>query len=464
MKEILFTNHEKEISQEKDIRNIVLIFGDSYLTETACNNILKILVPEDKKDFFVEKYDGNFKNLPEVCEIVFTYSFFSSKKIVIYENPAFFEKKADNKKICEKIRSQYLSNRLDLAASAMLRLVDKDDDIFTDEWTEKIISEFFEKEDDSSWVKAVVEYGRDNNIKFSGKKDEESFFSDVLDRDFPDDNYLLIISPKIDKKKKIYKKIKEKGIVIDCSLPSGSRKQDRDKFEKTARDIVFRQLEKNNSGKKLKSEALSLLLEYSGDDLRALSGNLNKVLTYSSSKNFISAGDIKKVLERTREDPIFSFTGAVSEKKIKEALFYMHSLFSSGYHPLQILAALTNQINRLLIAKEFLLSDSGKDIFNNGTNYNVFTKVVVPVIENYDKNIESIVNDLVPGKAKLKKDYLLLGGKKSFYPVFLLLKNALNFEISALKKGIISLGEIDLRIKNGADSEKETENFLFQLL
>lgn len=463
MAEALFSDHEQVLSKKDGIPNILFLYGDPYLVDIVLKKAVSIILPGQNNDFAMEKYDGTIKNVDEILDIVFTFSFFSDQKVVIYNNPPFFEKNIDYKKIASKVKKEYLGNRIDLAASAFLKLgngVDKKE-IYSDEWKNEIISKFFPAENESSWIDSIVELAKDKKLKSAGLDEESESFLKALDKELPPENYLIITGTKTDKKRKVYKKLKEKALIIDSSLPMGVRKKDKEQRESIARNLISNQLLK--SGKKLtiNSDAVLLLLDYSGDDLRTLSKNLNQVITYSSEKKAIGSDDIKKILKRTREDPIFSFTGAVSERKKEESFFYMDSLISSGYHPLQIFSALFNQINRLFIARDFL-SSSFSNTWNVGLNYNIFTSMVIPEVNGYDENISKIIDGFEEKGRKLKGDYLLLGKSKNYYPLFLLFKNSSCFEKEHLKKAVIELYEADNLIKKGADSVKTLEGFLFR--
>lgn len=465
MSEISFFDLEKKITGLKINSGIFYIYGDSYLCDEAKTKIIEFLLSSEKNEFSVEKYDGNFKGIDEVLENVFTYSFFSDKKIVVYENPSFFESSTDKQKAFDKIKKSYSQNRLDLCAPALIRMFGSelsDDDSFYDELGEKIKADFLKDQDDNSWIDQVISYARENNIQAGGKKEEGDVFLQWLDKEFPQNNYLLIISSKTDKKRKVYKKINEKGKIINCLLPLGSRKADKDQREAAAKKIISEELLKAGKNKGTSSETINLLLEYSGDDLRTLVKNLDQVIVYSGSKKIISSEDVKNVLERTREDPVFSFTGAVAERNVEDALFYMYSLVSGGYHPLQILASLYNQFSNLLLGAEFIKNYSKN--FYSKMNYNLFLDTVVPEIGEYDDNFLKKIEDLSIKKSKQDNGYLVAGGKKSYYPVYLLFNNCQKYKIDELKKALIGLGDVDNEIKNGADPLKIMENFIFSVL
>lgn len=464
MAEALFSDHEKYLSKKNELPNIIFLYGDPYLVDIAREKAVSSILPGENTDFSVEKYDGTIKNVNEILDIVFTFSFFSDNKVVVYNNPPFFEKNIDYEKIAARSKKDYEENRSDLSASSFLRLgnaINSKEELYSDKWKNEIISKFFSLEKNTSWIDSIVELAAEKKMTAAGSDEENDLFLKALDKEFPSGNYLIITGNKTDKKRKIYKKLKEKALVVDCSLPMGARKKDKEQREAIARDLISRELVK--SGKKLtiNSDAVFLLLDYSGDDLRTVSKNLNQVITYSSEKKVIGSEDIKKILERTREDPVFSFTGAVAEGKKEESLFYMYSLISGGYHPLQIFAALFNQINRMYLARDFIASRFSQN-WNRNINYNIFTKLVVPEINAYDENISSLTDTFLEKGRKLKSDYLLLGKGKNYYPLFLLLKNASLFEKSHLEKALILLGECDYLIKTGADPVKSLENFLFR--
>jgi DNA polymerase-3 subunit delta len=465
MAEVQFADHEKVIKNGADLDNICFIFGDPYLVDIIKDKIISLLVPTEKNQFSVEKYEGDIKGAEEVCTAVFSDSFFSDKKIVVYNNPSFFGKSKNTKNSASKVKQHYEKNRPDLAAAALLNLYSNDfkgNDLFFDELKEKAKQDYFKDETYDSWLDSVIEYAKDNNFAPKDSKKETDVLIDNLDKKFPDKNYLIITSEKTDKKTKVYKKLKEKGLVIDCHLPEGMRKKDKEERRKAAEKVISAELSKSGRKVNIDVSAVNLLMDYSGDDLRTLSKNLNQVLTYNSGKKTVKSEDIVNILERTREDPIFVFTGAVMEKKTGDAVFFMKSLISNGYHPLQILSALSNQLVKLLAAGEFVHEYSKS--YYKGMHYNQFTAAVVPEINEFDKQTANTAELFEEKGKKLKKDFYILNNKKNYYPVYLLMKSASLFTMKELRQGYIMLGELDYDIKNGSDPVRSVENFLFSFL
>ena len=58
--------------------------------------------------------------------------------------------------------------------------------------------------------------------------------SKVIEKEFPKDNHLIILTDIVDKRRSLFKVIREVGTIIDCSVPKGERRAD-----KTAQESVL---------------------------------------------------------------------------------------------------------------------------------------------------------------------------------------------------------------------------------
>ena len=122
-----------------------------------------------------------------------------------------------------------------------------------------------------------------------------------------------------------------------------------------------------------------------GFALCAFLNNLEKLVNYVGDRKEITVEDVQAVLERTKKDPLYDFTNAVTDKNTENALFYMDSLLSGGDvgHPLQLLAAISNQIRKLMIVKDFTESRHGRD-WHAGVTYATFKRRIMPSIQAFD--------------------------------------------------------------------------------
>nr|NJM01532.1 DNA polymerase III subunit delta [Desulfobacula sp.] len=175
-------------------------------------------------------------------------------------------------------------------------------------------------------------------------------FTDFLDKGgLPPGHSLVLMTGAIDKRRRTYKALEEKGLVIDCFVAEGARKADQDEQEKIFQTVSDQALSK--AGKTLGRQAFHLLMDLTGLDFERFAGNLEKLIVYSGDRNAISPEDVHAVVTRDKKDPIFKLTNAFMDKEAKDTLFYLHSLFKDGAHPLQILKVFENQIRKLILVK-----------------------------------------------------------------------------------------------------------------
>ena len=238
-------------------------------------------------------------------------------------------------------------------------------------------------------------------------------------------------------------------------------------------------LKPNN--KEMDKGAYPALLEMTGFDLRIFCGSLEKLIDYVGKRNAITVEDVEAVLKRSKKDPIYDFTNAVADRQIEKALFFLNSLLAADFHPLQILAAVANQVRRLTLAKDFAKSQQAKG-WHAGLSFNAFQQSVMPAIVAYDQEFLKILEswdnpvfssgdiDKRParGKGKKKKkiqtDLLLARNPKNAYPVYQLMKKSERYSKTELLAAVGLLNETDVQLKlSGQDPKLILERFLFKL-
>ena len=197
------------------------------------------------------------------------------------------------------------------------------------------------------------------------------------------------------------------------------------------------------------------------------------LISFAGDRKTITDADVTAVLQRTRKDPIFEFTNAVADRDLSAILSLMNSLLHEGLHPLQLLAAVANQIRRLLLAKDFIVRDQGRS-WSDRMTFPQFKSGPFKAVLADDGSFatlveawESILTPPVDGKKKKKtasSDLVLAKNPKSPFPVFQTLKKAERFPRDDLMSAMIDLSEIDLRMKStGQDPRMLLETFLVKL-
>ncbi len=326
--------------------------------------------------------------------------------------------------------------------------------------------------DDDRCLDDIIAFCLEKGRKVPKIIDNESILCRAIEKGFPAGHRLLITTDTVDKRRKLYKTIREQGVIVDCSVPKGDRKADKTAQEAVLADTVHAVL--RDSGKSLAPDAYKALIETTGFELRAIVNNLEKLVSYVGGRDIITRKDIVSTLKRTKKDPVYAFTGAFTSRNREDALFFMNALMSAGQDALraeQILVALLNQVRKLLLIKEFVSSPLGQ-IWRSGCHYNTFRTNVLPVVEKSDSklletlqqwrdDLDGPVNDEVKplkkrsrGKKKqLKTDLLLAKFPHNPYPIYQLFNNAENFSKQELLQAYEYLSMADLRIKSGSDNK-----------
>ncbi len=307
-----------------------------------------------------------------------------------------------------------------------------------------------------------------NEIVFS--QQELDHFMDFIEKGIPEDHYLILTNNLVDKRKKIFKEIKEKALIIDCKVASGSRKADIDEqravFQTIARQVL------SKAGKNLEPRAFISLVDLTGFDLELFSRNLEKLIVYAGKNPNITNADVNRVINRDKTDPIFNLTNALMEKNTENTLFYFNSLLNKGFHILQLLRSLENQVRKLILVK-----CCAQQIGRNKTlgikkmGFNAFKQSILPKVVEYDKKTKTDIKELNESflnhdsKKKSKQNELLLApNPKNSYPVFQIFQKSENFSQKELNQALIFLSDTDYKMKSSSfDVKTALENFIIKI-
>ncbi|MCG8565425.1 MAG: DNA polymerase III subunit delta [Desulfobacterales bacterium] len=296
--------------------------------------------------------------------------------------------------------------------------------------------------------------------------------SDHLGKGLPQGHCLIFTSKGLDRRKKIFKAIDKNGLVIDCTVSQGSRKADLDEQQAVLQAICKKSLA--GTGKKIDPNAFHLLIELMGFNPDLLVGNLEKLAAYAGQNPVIDRNAVKAVIKRDKKDPIFSLTNAVMDRDIGQSMFFLSSLLGEGFHPLQILKALENQVRKLLLAKSFTrgLARELNGFRMAGMNFNTFKQQIFPRILSQDKEQKEMEKErdalLESPEGKGKKppasDLLLAPNPKSPYPVFQVLLKSEKFSLKELRHALMAICDLDHALKSSSlDPVIGIENFVMTL-
>jgi DNA polymerase-3 subunit delta len=436
---------------------VYLIHGEEYLYRSVFKQLVDILLPDSGKSLNYEEIDGFGDNIFTLTESLNTFSFLSKRKVIAFTDAKIFYSKSDEENLLEKAKLAYDKEEMKKAAKHMASYLGvlglTFDDISEKNQNEKVMSTF-RKGIDSKFFNDIFQFASDNKITVSANRDYAKILQDTIEKGFPKGNLLVITTDQIDKRKTLFKTIKESGMVIDCSVPKGNRMADKTAQEAMMKEVMNQVL--SESGKKIDPAAYRNMIENTGFDFNTFAGSLKKLIDYSGTETLITREHVAAVLNRTREDPIYEVTGAVADRNTQLALFYLASLLSANMFPLQILSAIINQLRKLIVLKDFSESPHGK-IWNKKLSFQQFKTSVIPEMTAYDLEMQNAALSMQAifakpqkdGKKKEKVDTDLLIAKNpnNAYPMFQSLLKAENFTGKELIQALETASTADIRLK-----------------
>lgn len=109
-------------------------------------------------------------------------------------------------------------------------------------------------------------------------------------------------------------------------------------------------------GVKISGEAVTLLADFIGNQLRLLANELEKLATYAGAGGTIEASHVRLLSAEVQAARIFDLTDALAQRNRTLALNLLHDLLADGQHPLALLPTITSQVRNLLLVKEMAAS------------------------------------------------------------------------------------------------------------
>lgn len=159
---------------------------------------------------------------------------------------------------------------------------------------------------------------------------------------FPDTTYFIFVETEVDKRGKLYKKVKELGYPAEMKTPK-------------AKDLMIWLVKQcQNEGKQLTEEAAECLLEEAGASMNQLQMELEKVISYALERDSITLADVQAVCVNQAENKIFDMLDAIGNQNREQAVKLYQDLLALREPAMRILYLLTRQIHILLQVSELV--------------------------------------------------------------------------------------------------------------
>jgi DNA polymerase-3 subunit delta len=359
-----------------------LLYGEEeYLLSENLNKILDLLIPKGDRDFGLFYLDGENTDMDNLIENILTPSLLGGRKVIVVKNTTIFTSREDLSKLVQKIRSnmaenparaaKYFLTFLKIAGFSLEDLQNSGwQKITDDEWNKIVRGDA--GEDRQKWLPRILDICLAAGLTDASGADKTERLEEIFRNGLPEGNCLIFTAEDVDKRKKLYKIISQRGVILHFGEV---------KNETARKETLQRQAQQlmDSCGKKLSPAAWVALGRKTGFDLRRSMSELEKLISFVGDRTIVEKDDVEEAIGRTREDDIFVLTTALSEKNQLAALEALKNLLDQGIHHLIILTMLVREVRLLLHAR--VLADSEKlPKFNNSMEYGWFQKFLYPAI------------------------------------------------------------------------------------
>lgn len=158
----------------------------------------------------------------------------------------------------------------------------------------------------------------------------------------PDTTCIMFVESEVDKRNKLYKKVKDMGYAAEMT------RQDASQLGKWAGGLLAKE------GKKITTRTMELFLSMTGDDMEHIRTELDKLISYTLGRDVIADEDVKAVCTVQVTNKIFDMVTAIVNRQTRKAMDLYEDLLTLKEPPMRILFLIARQFNQLLQVKEMM--------------------------------------------------------------------------------------------------------------
>jgi len=453
---------QKEQGAEKNLESVLkdiskgqgaycyLLYGDEdFLVEEGLGKLVDALIPAQDRDLNLFIMDDESAGVDPVCEALLTPPLIPGPKVVVLRKTRLFYSKTSLPELVRKIADSAEAD-LPAAARAFMIFLDvagwsfdelRDDGwrrITDDQWQGVVGGEGGEER--GKWLPRVLEYCIVQGIAGRTRPGGTEALEELILSGFPEGHSLIMTTDTVDRRKKLFKAVADRGVVLSF-IRTRSEARQRSLMMENLRETLSRR------GKTLSPEAWVVLGKKTGFRLRDSAEALDLLITYTGERKTIEPTDVETVIGRTRDDTVFDLTEALVGKDLRKALASLGDLIYQGVHHLVILAMITREIRFLFHGKVFL--GAGRITgFRPDMEFGQFQRAVYPAVKELQSEL---------GKG------LSLASQHP-YVIFNALRNSTRFSHGELLANMGRVLDVDAAMKStGQDPRLLLERLLIAL-
>ncbi len=410
---------------------VFLLFGERYLCHNALEQLEKVLL--EGTGGTVHAIDGDQEDSAATFAKLRSFSLLPGRQVYRVTDTRLFLSRQVAKNIWERAIKAQADAKPELAGRALRALLESggldpqapDNDLETmpaAEWQQCF--GFARPDGDLSWTRDHLSAAAANGASSSATpSDPGEMLAAVLATGIPQNNTLILLAEEVDKRKKLFKLLKDEQAVVDLSVEGGSGAKAQKEQRAVLQEMVQQTLAEQN--KTMASGLIELLLERVGFHPVAVVMELRKVMAFIGQRRQITRDDIDLLVGRTRQEALFELTAALSRGDREQSLIIADRLQENGIHPLAVVATLRNFVRGLLLCRALL--EQPEVLYQPAMTAAAFQQTCVPRLKE---------------REQWKKE---LGGHP--YALFMQFKTAATFPLPVLTAWLQLLLQAELRLK-----------------
>lgn len=444
-----------------DTPQVYLVHGERFLCRNAADELLDRLLPAteyttEQRANQVHEVDGDQEDFNRTLNLLQTYSLFPGRQIIRVTDTKLFYAKGAAKTLWDRLCKAYNAKELSRAGRYLAQLLGVAGISAADGGAEGITTlsppqwrdlfGFAKPPDNMSWLQEIIDHLQEaDGMNVPGAEKSQAAaegFTKAFTAGIPPANILILLAETVDKRNMFYKFIKDHGIILDLSVPSGGGKAARSDQEAIVKDLLQKTLAEFD--KKIVPRALELLLERVGFHPVAVVRETEKLAIYAGDAAIITADDVNAIIGRTREEALYELTEALTGQRLDETLIILGRLLGNNIHALAILATLRNHLKKMLLTHA--AQGLAQPHYDPGMSFPVFQKRYLPSLK------------------EGREDWSMLWAGHP-YGLYLLFRQTAKFGGSRLQNSLQEVLAAEYRLKGSTIPPRLIlENLLFKLI
>jgi DNA polymerase III subunit delta len=408
---------------------VYLFFGERYLCKESADLLQRAML--DLGPGAVHPIDGDQEDAGLTLAKLMSFSLLPGRQIYRVADSRLFQSKDMSAGLWEKAAQSFGANRPAPALKYLLNMLslagvpienrEPFSELSADQW--QALFGTGKPAGDLSWAdRLVLESGSQASPKGTTSNPAEKYM-EAFSRGLPGQNILILTAEAVDKRKKLFTHIKEKGVIIDCTVETGGGSA----AQKVQKEVLLEMVQKTLAefGKKIEPKAMNMFFDRVGFHPVAVVMETEKLALFAEGRPVITCNDLETMVGRSREDALYELTDAFGKRQIGKALTTLHNLLENGTHSLAVLATMRNYLRRLLIFRSLQLRPTST--WRQGMSAQQFQGTYLPALKETGE-----WPDLLKGHP---------------YALYMSFTKAAEYSCQALKKWLGLLLEAEFRLK-----------------